>query len=55
MISGLVAAGNYRLRRAKHTLDSETSNTLCMLYFTGAFFILLFFFYYTQTTDVYGT
>jgi hypothetical protein len=55
MLSGLVAAGNYRAlvaarnNRAGHDKHSCSSVTLLALFAAGLF--LLLFFYYTQATD----
>ena len=52
MLSGLVAAGSYRIKRVDRRAEREECSSTALLFFSGcAVLFLLLFFYYTETND----
>jgi hypothetical protein len=52
MISGLVAAGSYRIKRQDKRAEREECSPMALLFFSGcALVFLLLFFYYTERND----
>ena len=52
MLSGLVAAGSYRIKRVDKRAEREECSSTALLIFSGcAVLFLLLFFYYTETND----
>jgi hypothetical protein len=50
MITGLIAAGSYRMREKREKRD-ECAPAAMLVFAGGAMLLLLLFFYYTERTD----